>query len=113
MIFAHGSLGELRVLSGIMPTGSLHLGNYLGAMLNRVRLQLTHDAFYCVVDLHALTTPQDPTELKETIHEVASLFLAAGVDPARSTIFVQSDVPAHPERCWILNCLTPMAGWRG
>lgn len=99
-----------RALSGIMPTGSLHLGNYLGAMLNWVRLQSTHEAFYCVVDLHAITTPQNPSELREKIREVTALFLAAGVDPRLSTIFVQSDVPAHAELSWILNCLTPL-GW--
>ncbi|HEX5414338.1 MAG TPA: tryptophan--tRNA ligase, partial [Chloroflexota bacterium] len=99
-----------RVLSGIMPTGDLHIGNYLGAILNWVKLQSTHDSFFCVVDLHAITTPQEPAVLREKIKEVAALYLAAGVDPTISTIFVQSDVPNHAELCWILNCFTPM-GW--
>lgn len=99
-----------RLLSGIMPTGDLHIGNYLGAIVSWVRLQHTHDSFFCVVDLHAITTPQDPAVLHDKIREVAALFLAAGIDPAISTIFVQSDVPAHAELCWILNCQTPM-GW--
>lgn len=107
---ASDSATRPRALSGIMPTGSLHIGNYLGAMLNWVRLQYTHEAFFCVVDLHAITTPQNPEELRQKIREVAALFLAAGIDPSLSTIFVQSDVPAHSELCWILNCLAPM-GW--
>ena len=99
-----------RVLSGIMPTGDLHIGNYLGAILNWVKLQSTHESFFCVVDLHAITTPQDPATLREKIKEVAALYLAAGIDPKISAIFVQSDVPNHPELSWILNCYTPM-GW--
>jgi tryptophanyl-tRNA synthetase len=99
-----------RILSGIMPTGDLHIGNYLGAILNWVQLQHTHDSFFCVVDLHAITTPQDPATLHEKIREVAALYLAAGIDRGISTIFVQSAVTAHPELCWILNCVTPM-GW--
>lgn len=97
-----------RVLSGIMPTGSLHLGNYLGAMVHWVKIQHQYPSFFCVVDLHAITTPQDPAELRAKIREVAGLFLAAGIDPKISTIFVQSDVPAHAELAWPLECLTPM-----
>jgi tryptophanyl-tRNA synthetase len=93
-----------------MPTGDLHLGNLLGAIVNWVGLQRDHEAFYCVVDLHAITTPQDPAQLREKIREVAALYLAAGIDPTISTIFVQSDVPAHAELSWILNCFTPL-GW--
>jgi len=99
-----------RILSGIMPTGDLHIGNYLGAIVNWVRLQYDHDSFFCVVDLHAITTPQEPNELREKIKEVAALYLAAGIDPKVSTIFVQSDVPNHSEMAWILNCFTPI-GW--
>lgn len=100
--------GTPRVLSGIMPTGSLHLGNYLGAMVHWVKVQHTYPSFFCVVDLHAITTPQDPAELRAKIREVAGLFIAGGIDPTISTIFVQSDVPAHAELSWLLSCLTPM-----
>ncbi|HVC32143.1 MAG TPA: tryptophan--tRNA ligase [Chloroflexota bacterium] len=92
----------------MMPTGSLHLGNYLGAIVNWVSLQYTYPSLFCVVDLHAITTPQKPSELREKTREVAALFLAAGVDPLVSTVFVQSDVPAHAELCWLLNCITPL-----
>jgi tryptophanyl-tRNA synthetase len=99
-----------RVFSGIQPTGSLMIGNYLGAMQNYVKLQDDYDCVYCIVDLHAITVPQDPKELKARIREVSGLLLAAGIDPKRSILFVQSHVSAHSELAWILNCFIPM-GW--
>jgi tryptophanyl-tRNA synthetase len=99
-----------RVLSGAMPTGGLHIGNYLGALTKWVQMQHEHETFFCVVDLHAITTQQDPKELHEATREVISLYLAAGLDPKISTVFVQSHVAAHAEMAWILNCVTPM-GW--
>src|SRR4051812_5055315 len=96
-----------RVLSGMQPTGdSLHLGNYLGALVSWVRLQEEFDAFYCVVDLHAITIDQDPAGLAQRTRTTAAQFLAAGVDPQRSTLFVQSHVPEHTELAWILSCIT-------
>lgn len=97
-----------RVFSGVQPSGSLHIGNYLGAIKRFVELQEHHEVFYCVVDEHAITVPQDPSRLREDTLGVAAMYLAAGVDPKRSTIFVQSHVPAHTELGWILNTLTPM-----
>lgn len=97
-----------RVFSGIMPSGRLHIGNYLGAIVQWVELQRRYESFFCVVDLHAVTTLPKPAELREKTSEVAAIFLAAGVDPRRATVFVQSAVPAHSELCWILNCLTPV-----
>jgi tryptophanyl-tRNA synthetase len=99
-----------RVLSGIMPTGDLHIGNYLGAILNWTRMQYEHESYFCIVDLHAITTPQDPAELHEKTREVAALYLAAGIDPSVSCVFVQSHVPNHAQLAWILDCVTPM-GW--
>ncbi|WP_328769129.1 tryptophan--tRNA ligase [Streptomyces sp. NBC_00286] len=97
----------LRVLSGIQPTaGSFHLGNYLGAVRQWVALQETHDAFYTVVDLHAITLPQDPAELRSNTRLAAAQLLAAGLDPERCTLFVQSHVPEHAQLAWIMNCLT-------
>ncbi|MFE7229636.1 tryptophan--tRNA ligase [Streptomyces sp. NPDC002405] len=96
-----------RVLSGIQPTaGSFHLGNYLGAVRQWVALQETHDAFYMVVDLHAITVPQDPAELRANTRLAAAQLLAAGLDPARCTLFVQSHVPEHAQLAWVMNCLT-------
>ncbi len=96
-----------RVLSGIQPTAdSFHLGNYLGAIRHWVRLQDTHDAYYCVVDLHALTVPWDPAELRRRSRIAAAQLLAAGLDPARCTLFVQSHVAEHAELGWILSCMT-------
>lgn len=96
-----------RVLSGIQPTaGSFHLGNYLGAVRQWVALQETHDAFYMVVDLHAITLPQDPAELRSNTRLAAAQLLAAGLDPERCTLFVQSHVPEHAQLAWIMNCLT-------
>lgn len=96
-----------RVLSGIQPTaGSFHLGNYLGAVRQWVALQETHDAFYMVVDLHAITIPQDPKDLRANTRLAAAQLLAAGLDPDRCTLFVQSHVPEHAQLAWIMNCLT-------
>src|SRR6476660_9859291 len=96
-----------RVLSGIQPTAdSFHLGNYLGALRQWVSLQAVHDAFYCVVDLHAITVPQDPAVLRRRTLVSAAQLLALGVDPSRSTLFVQSQVPEHVQLSWVLECLT-------
>jgi tryptophanyl-tRNA synthetase len=96
-----------RVLSGIQPTaGSFHLGNYLGAVRQWVALQESHDAFYMVVDLHAITVPQDPKELTANTRLAAAQLLAAGLDPERCTLFVQSHVPEHAQLAWVMNCLT-------
>ncbi len=96
-----------RVLSGMQPTSdSLHLGNYLGALVQWVALQETHDAFYCVVDLHAITVEVDPGTLRERTRRTAAQYLAGGVDPERSTLFVQSHVPQHAELAWVLGCIT-------
>ncbi|MGW5419650.1 tryptophan--tRNA ligase [Streptomyces sp. NPDC003943] len=96
-----------RVLSGIQPTaGSFHLGNYLGAVRQWVALQESHDAFYMVVDLHAITVPQDPAELRANTRLAAAQLLAAGLDPERCTLFVQSHVPEHAQLGWVMNCLT-------
>jgi len=97
-----------RILSGAQPTGQLHLGNYLGAVRNWVSEQKEYECFYCVVDLHALTVPQDPDELRAATRRTAALYLACGIDPEISTVFVQSHVPAHTELCWLLNCIAPM-----
>ncbi|BDG60027.1 tryptophan--tRNA ligase [Caldinitratiruptor microaerophilus] len=94
-----------RVFSGVQPSGSLTLGNYLGAMRHFVELQDRAECFYCVVDLHALTVPQDPEELRRNTLAVAALFIAVGLDPARTTLFVQSHVPAHAELGWLLQCI--------
>lgn len=93
-----------RVFSGVQPTGNIHLGNYLGALRQFVELQEDHECIYCIVDLHAITVPQDPKELKEHILDVAALYLAVGVDPKKSIVFVQSDVSGHAELSWILTC---------
>jgi len=96
-----------RVLSGIQPTsGSFHLGNYLGAVRQWVALQETHDAFYMVVDLHAMTLPQDPAELRDNTRLAAAQLLAAGLDPERCTLFVQSHVPEHTQLSWLMECMT-------
>jgi tryptophanyl-tRNA synthetase len=96
-----------RVLSGIQPTAdSFHIGNYLGALRQWVALQETHDTFYCVVDLHAITVPQEPAELRRRTRVAAAQLFAAGLDPDRSTVFVQSHVPEHPELAWVLSCIT-------
>lgn len=95
-----------RVFSGVQPTNLLHLGNYLGAIKNWIELQKKHECLYCVVDLHALTDYRKPVELRQNIINTARAYLALGVDPKRSIVFAQSQVPAHAELAWILNCLT-------
>jgi tryptophanyl-tRNA synthetase len=97
-----------RVLSGVQPTGALHLGNWLGAIRNWVDLQHDHDTFFCVVDLHAITTPHDPALLAEQTLTTAALYLAWGLGAAPSPGFLQSHVSAHSELCWLLNCVTPL-----
>ena len=99
-----------RIFSGIQPSGNLHLGNYLGAIRNWVSLQESFESIYCLVDLHALTVPQDPAELRRNVREVTAGLIAAGIDPERCIIFNQSAVPAHSELAWLLGCLTPI-GW--
>jgi tryptophanyl-tRNA synthetase len=94
-----------RVLSGIQPSGTPHLGTYLGALKNWVSIQDDYDNFYCIVDLHALTVPQDPKVLRHNVRELAAIFLAVGLDPERSVIFRQSRVSAHTELAWLLNCV--------
>jgi len=96
------------VFSGLQPTGNIHIGNYLGALRNWVALQEEYDCIYCVVDLHAITVPQDPAELHAERHKAAKVLLAAGVDPARSLLYYQSQVPAHAELSWILSTITSM-----
>lgn len=94
-----------KVFSGIQPSGILHIGNYLGAIKNWTDLQNQYDCIFSIVDYHAITVKQDPEELRRNIRQTAAIYLAAGIDPAKSTIFVQSQVPAHTELCWILNCI--------
>src|SRR5690606_38153705 len=92
-----------RVLSGVQPSGNLTIGNYLGALKHWAREQHNFESYFCVVDLHAITVPYDPAELRAKTREVAGLYLACGIDPEISTIFVQSHVPAHSELSWLLN----------
>jgi len=99
-----------KVLSGVQPTGNLHLGNYLGAIRQWVQNQDVYDNHFMVVDLHAITMPHDPKELKNTSLQIAALYLAAGIDPTKSKVFIQSHITAHAELTWLLNCVTPM-GW--
>jgi tryptophanyl-tRNA synthetase len=101
---------SFRVFSGVQPTGNLHLGNYLGAITKFVDLQETHDCVFCVVDLHAITVPQDPKALKSSIREVTAAFIAAGIDPVKHIVFNQSQVSAHAELAWVLNCVARI-GW--
>ncbi len=97
-----------RIFSGAQPTGQLHIGNYLGALKNWVALQDEYESFYCIVNLHAITLPQDPRVLRQKTLDLARIYLAAGIDPERSTIFIQSDVPEHAELTWILSCISRM-----
>jgi len=106
----NGMTKRPRVLSGIQPTGTLHIGNYLGALHNWVLDQDQYDNFFCIVDLHALTVPQDPAQLRAKVRELAALYLACGITLDKSTVFVQSHVSAHAELGWVLNCQTPL-GW--
>src|SRR3974377_1959864 len=99
-----------KVFSGVQPTGNLHLGNYLGAIVKFVALQEQYDCIYCVVDLHAITLWQDPAELPRAIREVTAAFLACGIDPKKNIIFNQSQVAEHAELAWILNCVARL-GW--
>lgn len=93
-----------RVFSGVQPTGNIHIGNYLGALKQFVELQDSNECIYCIVDMHSITVPQDPKILRNNILDVAALYLAVGVDPKKSIVFVQSDVPGHAELSWILMC---------
>lgn len=97
-----------RIFSGIQPSGDLHVGNYLGAIKNWVKLQDEFESIFCIVDLHAITTPQNPDELRRRTLEIAKIYLAAGIDPKKSTIFIQSHVKEHTELAWILNTITKM-----
>ena len=97
-----------RIFSGAQPTGNVHLGNYLGALRNWVALQHEYESFFCIVNLHAVTVPQDPEVLSNKTRELARIYLAVGIDPQVSTVFVQSDVPEHAELTWLLNCVTRM-----
>ena len=99
-----------RVFSGIQPSGMLTIGNYLGAIKRWVAEQSEKESYFCIVDMHAITVPQDPETLRQLTRSVASLYIASGLDPQEITLFVQSHVRAHAECCWILNCVTPV-GW--
>src|SRR6188508_3206794 len=99
-----------RVFSGMQPTGNLHLGNYLGAMVQWVEMQKTHECIFCVVDMHAITVWQDPADLTDQIRSVTAAYLAAGIDPKRSILFNQSRVAEHAELTWVLNCVARL-GW--
>ncbi|MCE2950674.1 MAG: tryptophan--tRNA ligase [Alphaproteobacteria bacterium] len=99
-----------RIFSGLQPSGVLTLGNYLGALRRWVELQESYDCLYCIVDMHAITMPLEPTALRENIYEVAATYMACGLDPSKSTLFIQSHVAAHAELGWMLGCKTPM-GW--
>ena len=101
---------KARVLSGIQPTGSPHIGNYLGALKNWAKIQYDYDSIYCIVDLHAITFYQKPDELRSKIEELAGMLLAIGIDPQHSSLIVQSAVPQHAELAWMLTCVTPL-GW--
>lgn len=104
--------GKPTVFSGIQPSGDLHVGNYFGALRRWAAEQDSRENYFCVVDMHAITVPQDQEVLRRLTRETAALLIASGLDPEKSTIFIQSHVPAHAECCWILNCVTPM-GWLG
>jgi tryptophanyl-tRNA synthetase len=99
-----------RVFSGMQPTGSLHLGNYLGATIKWIEMQKSHECIYCVVDMHAITVWQEPKELRESIRAVTAAYIASGLDPKRSIIFNQSQVAAHAELAWVFNCVARL-GW--
>lgn len=101
---------KARVLSGVQPSGQLHIGNYLGAIKNWAEIQDQYESIFCIVDLHAITVYQKPEVLSAKIRETAALFIAAGIDPTQSSIVVQSSLPAHAELAWLLTCVTPL-GW--
>ncbi|ACT60763.1 tryptophan--tRNA ligase [Hirschia baltica] len=105
-----GYQGPERVFSGMQPSGDLHLGNYLGALINWVNMQDAHECVFCAVDLHAITVPQDPKLLAGQTREIVAAWLAAGIDPKKNIVFAQSSVRAHTELAWILNCTARM-GW--
>ncbi len=96
------------ILSGIQPSGTIHLGNYLGAIKQWIEMQDDYESYFCIVDLHAITVQQDPKELRENVRKLAALYLACGLDPEKSNLFVQSQLPVHTELGWILNCYTQM-----
>lgn len=104
--------GPKRIFSGVQPSGKLHLGNYLGALTQWVKLQEQYDCIFCVVDLHAITIPEavEPKALRDKTRDIAALYLACGIDPDRATVFRQSDIKQHTELTWVLNCTTPL-GW--
>lgn len=102
-------MSKPRIFSGVQPSGNLHIGNYLGAITQFVDLQKTYDCIFCVVDYHAITVKQEPGELKKNVIEIAKLFLASGIDPKQSIIFQQSNVAAHTELAWIMNCIARMS----
>lgn len=104
--FVRNIMNKKRIFSGIQPSGNLHIGNYLGAIRQWVDLQNSYDSLFCIVDLHAITVPQDPAELRKKTVEITKIYLAAGIDPTKSTLFVQSQVSAHSELMWILNTIT-------
>jgi tryptophanyl-tRNA synthetase len=110
MVSPQDKEGKERVFSGIQPSGDMHVGNYLGAVKNWVTMASQYDCIYCVVDLHAVTVYQDPKTLREKSREAAALIMAAGIDPKKSTVFIQSHIHAHAELTWLLNCLAPI-GW--
>jgi tryptophanyl-tRNA synthetase len=101
---------KARVLSGVQPSGQLHIGNYLGALKNWAEIQSRYESIFCIVDLHAITVYQNPEELSAKIRETAALFIASGIDPEQSSIVVQSSIPGHAELAWLLTCVTPL-GW--
>ncbi|MGD1903958.1 MAG: tryptophan--tRNA ligase [Geitlerinemataceae cyanobacterium] len=106
-------MGKQRVLSGVQPTGNLHLGNYLGAIRNWVEIQDRFENYFCVVDLHAITVPHDAKALAENSYAIAALYLACGIDLEHSNIFIQSHISAHAELTWLLNCITPINWLQG
>ncbi|HEX8974842.1 MAG TPA: tryptophan--tRNA ligase [Patescibacteria group bacterium] len=101
--------GKKRIFSGVQPSGNLHIGNYLGAIRNWVKLQEEYESIFCVVDLHAITVPQDPETLRKKTIEIAKIYLAAGIDPKKSAVFIQSHVSEHSELAWILNTIAKMS----
>ncbi len=101
---------KARVLSGVQPSGQLHIGNYLGALKNWAEIQAQYESIFCIVDLHAITVYQNPEELSKKIRETAALFIASGIDPGQSSIVVQSSISGHAELAWLLTCVTPL-GW--
>ena len=100
------------VFSGIQPSGNLTIGNYIGAMKNFVDLQDMYETYYCVVDLHAMTSRQVPADLRKNSRSLAALYIAAGIDPEKSALFIQSHVPAHVELAWVLNTMTYMENYQ-